>query len=169
MDVRTRRESLRAVAKLVFGAASTLALTQCGGKTAMSRESPDNEAQLAPAALVDAGCAFPGMVTLTPSPTTEAPAFTRAEVDCCMGHLEGRIANGPPQVHDATFSNCCNAIIAASDFGMIKFADVDGTVRSACCYYGNPDEGQSLWGHSLCSPWGPPVPPAMDSPIEDIA
>jgi len=168
MDVRTRRESLRVVAKLVFGAASTLALTRCGGKTAMSRESPENEAQFAPTALVDAGCAFPGTVSLTLSPSTEAPTFTRAEVDCCMGHLEERIANGPPQVHDSTFSNCCNAIIAATDSRMIEFADVDGTVRSACCY-GNPDEGQSLWGHSLCSPWGPPVPPAMDSPIEDIA
>ena len=166
MDLRTRRESLRVVAKLVFGAASTLALTQCGGKTAVSRESPENEAQFASAPRVDAGCAFPGTVTLSHS--TEAPTFTRAEVDCCMAHLEPRIANGP-QARDSTFSNCCNAVIAANDYGILDYSDVSGGVREACCFSGTSQEQQSLFGHSLCSPWGPPVPPAMDSPVEDIA
>jgi hypothetical protein len=167
MDVRTRRESLRVVAKLVFGAASTLALTQCGGKTATPRESSGNDVQFAPAPVADAACTFPGAVRLYSPP--EAPAFTRAEVDCCMGHLAPRVATGGSQVRDATFANCCNAIIAASDSGMIQFADVESGVRQACCFSGTSDEQQAMWVHSLCAPWGPPVPPAMDSTVEGIA
>ena len=171
MQSRIRREALRAVAKLALGAMPAVTLASCGGKMDLAHEGADPTARESPiaeppaASEPDAACALPGAVTLTRS-FEHATTFTKAELDCCVAGLEGPA--GRKLVGSAS-ANCCNAVIAAVDTGMLAFSDVTSEVRSLCCFSGNDEKQQALWEHSFCTPWGPPVPPAMDWSVEGVA
>ena len=175
MDPRIRREALRTAAKLAFGTLSSVAVIACGGKTYFSPDLPAttedrtaNEDRTAPAGgAPDASCTYPPAVVLSPG-FEQTATFTRAELECCSAHVEASVQGGGKAADDPQWDTCCNAIIAGVDVQMIVFADVSSGARMACCF---PPNGQreSLWNHSLCSPWGPPVPPEMDWSIEGVA
>ena len=169
MDTKIRREAHRAAAKLALGTISSIGLIGCGGKTDFSRDlSTTSEDRAVLGAPPDAACAFPGTVVL--SDVSAGPAnFTRAEVDCCTTHVEASIASGPAPGADSEIGNCCNAIVAAVDVGMLSFTDVTSPVRQACCFSSAEARQQPRFSHNLCSPWGPPVPPEMSWSVEGVA
>jgi hypothetical protein len=176
MDTRLRREALRAAAKLAFGTISSVGLVACGGKTDFSRDvsvrSEDRAVLGAPpdaaAAPSDAACACPRTVVLE-DVFTRPPNFTRAEVDCCAARVEASTASpAAAPGTDPELGNCCDAIVAAVDVGMLSFTSVTSSVRQACCFAGPEARQQPRFNHNLCSPWGPPVPPEMSWSVEDV-
>ena len=175
MDSRIRREALRTAAKLAFGTLSSMALIGCGGKTSFSPYLPaasegrtGNEDRTVQSAAPDASCTYPAAVVLS-SGHEQAASFTQAELGCCSAHVEANVAGGAPIADDPHWDTCCNAIIAAVDVQMMAYVDVTSGARQACCFPPNDGQRQQLWNHSLCAPWGPPVPPEMDWSIEGVA
>ena len=76
---------------------------------------------------------------------------------CCKAYVEGVVGADPTRpgselALDASLSNCCRALAYAGSF--------DTSVAHTTCCYGNvlPSEDRQA---SYCSPWGPPVPPAL--------
>lgn len=177
MQSRIRREALRAVAKVALGAMPGIVLAGCGGKADLAQEGANAPTSASPAAPPgkgaepDAACALPADVRLTQEfPRTAT--FTKAELGCCVARLEKSTnSNGEPPVTDTASTSCCNAVILAVDTGMLGFSDVTGEVRYLCCFSDDDDDErrQALWEHTFCSPWGPPVPPAMDWAVGGVA
>ena len=66
---------------------------------------------------------------------------------------------------DPGFVNCCKAVMAGVENHTVTYAAVNTSLRSACCFQNVVASAQDLYILSLCTPWGPPVPPAM--PGED--
>jgi hypothetical protein len=163
MDSRIRREALRAAAKLAFGTISSVVVVGCGGKTDFSRDvSTEDGARTDLRGWSDAACTYPATVVLADSSQNTAH-FTKAELECCVAHVEARTAApSSASAGDPQLESCCNAIITAVDVGMMTYSAVQGGVREACCFSGTQGDQQSRWNHNLCAPWGPPVPPEMD-------
>ena len=122
-----------------------------------------------------------GAVDLEAAPASSTP-ISVAEFACCRDYDNGRVtslgdagligAAGAAGVlsADPSFSNCCKALIAGIDEQVPIHEDVWSYVaRNACCYGPNPSEQEQLWNHTFCSPWGPPVPPAMAFLLQGVA
>jgi hypothetical protein len=103
----------------------------------------------------------------------EAPAnVTREAFDCCQAYAKDRISSTSSDSvdtdassEDAAFANCCKAIVAWVQIDWTSYAEVDWEVRSACCFGAAAGWPEPPWEFSLCTPWGPPVPPAMDREV----
>lgn len=171
MDSRIRREALRAAGKLAFGTISSVVVVGCGGKTDFSRDVfAGNEARTDLRGVPDAACTYPATVVLTDG-VPETASFTKAELECCVAHVEARITDdSSPLAGEPQLVSCCSAIITAVDVGMMTSGDVNSRVRNSCCFSGTDmQEERSRWNHNLCAPWGPPVPPEMDWSAEGVA
>jgi hypothetical protein len=184
MQPSTRRAALRAAAKLAFGVTFG-----CGGQTVGQEAAPD-AAPAEPAASVTAAppaspppTATPAPVTsATPAPSTPIPddvacvgpvqldlvassPVSEAEFECCFDYTQARVAEGPDAdlTPDPDFVNCCAAVIAGVQHDFSKYNRVMlEPLRSVCCFDGIVAPAQDMYSYSLCTPWGPPVPPAWD-------
>jgi len=122
-----------------------------------------------------------GAVDLEAAPASSTP-ISVAEFACCRDYDNGRVtslgdagligAAGAAGVlnADPSFANCCKALIAGVDAQVPINEDVwSYAARNACCYGPNQSEQVQLWNHTFCSPWGPPVPPALAFPPQEVA
>lgn len=146
--------------------------TSNGGErkdAAPSTEGPSDVAQVDVATTL--ACLGPVVLGERGDPTTTA--ITGAERDCCLAYNLARIGTaGSMQAtkdDDPSFANCCKALIARLDVHGEEYDIAIGTpVRSACCSAQETQEQIALWSHSYCTPWGPPMPPAMDDVTNEI-
>jgi len=119
-----------------------------------------------------------GEVTLARYPDPSTPV-SASEAACCIAYDEKQIAAaGDAGVGDAAasafgadpkFVNCCKAIISGFGTGAFKYADASGALRNECCSSGIVAPQNELWPQAFCSPWGPPVPPALHLELEAVA
>ncbi|AUX46484.1 hypothetical protein SOCE26_079900 [Sorangium cellulosum] len=95
----------------------------------------------------------------------------RAELECCLSYTTERLPDPglvPTDAQlaalsaDASFVNCCAAVIEGVETDVITY-DETGPVRSACCFGDIVAPEEELYARALCTPWGPPVPPALDA------
>jgi len=178
MLASTRLTALRAAAKVTLSAS----ILGCGGATATedggllpaSQEGGARapfDAAIAVTRGMDAGSRMVG-----PCPgATESPdgAVSEGTFACCIGYLtaETHDAGGAfPALDGSTPAahECCATVVAFVDHGGFSvFSDVDaaayptreGALQSCCEALSSPDGGPPIG--AACTPWGPPVPPAM--------
>jgi hypothetical protein len=105
------------------------------------------------------------------TPPAPQPSIADAEFNCCTSYANDRFASSSAAGEvaalgsDASFVNCCKAIIAGVDAkGWQIAANVSTDVRVACCFGNIVAPEIELYNHSYCSPWGPPVPPVLAAP-----
>jgi hypothetical protein len=162
MNTTTRAYALRAAAK----AALTFSLTACGGVT----EPPDPSdkkaertiagdaaaAQADASPRVDARAA----VDLGPCPGLVADAaVSNDSFGCCLTFLEDGADAGVATTRGG--EACCGAVVSYVDHATVPGAyGAAEPVLSACCSSLHP-----LPVGEACTPWGPPVPPAMPSEV----
>ena len=119
-----------------------------------------------------------GAVDLEAAPASSTP-ISVAEFACCRDYADGLAASlgdagltsvGGAVSADRSFANCCKAVLAAVDQHVPTSQDAwsDPALR-ACCYDPTMSEQEQLWNHAFCTPWGPPVPPALDPLLQDVA
>ncbi|WP_437276358.1 hypothetical protein WME90_34635 [Sorangium sp. So ce375] len=98
-------------------------------------------------------------------------ARPRAELDCCLDYTAQRVpAPGAgfseeqraALVDDASFVNCCTALIVGVGANAISYREAE-PVRQACCFGDVVAPEEELYTQTFCTPWGPPVPPALDA------
>jgi hypothetical protein len=104
-------------------------------------------------------------VELAPPPRAPGAAtIDDGEFACCLAHVERQwLADAaPPAESDDSFWNCCRVVLAGVDEDPLRYSQV-GAARD-CCYHAEilGLDQDALWSYSLCTPWGPPVPPGMD-------
>jgi hypothetical protein len=104
-----------------------------------------------------------GPVTPTLPPTLPGPSD--AEYACCLAKVstatnDWSSEEGKALAQTEPVANCCRALIAAVDIDGSRYRQVN-PVRAACCT-SNAVQGSELFLHRLCTPWGPPMPPALD-------
>jgi hypothetical protein len=97
------------------------------------------------------------------------------EARCCRDYTTAKVAElGRDEAAnvllaaDASFVNCCRALINDGDVNGVNVGASD-----SCCsttVHGLAVEQEpDLWAHTYCSPWGPPVPPSMDYGAHGVA
>jgi len=192
MNASTRAHALRAAAK----AALSVSLVGCGGATvADTRDNSGTEhaahdggqtvatrdgghTVTAPDSARDADAALRSIAeagrdgAASETPCTGLPASVDASVStatfaCCLDYLAaGRDASAGLLAFDASSpanEPCCTAIIAYVDDTAGAYAAAEPFIP-ACCEQTNPVPiGRA------CTPWGPPVPPAMPPSLLEVA
>lgn len=147
MDRETRRLALRQAAKMVLGAA----FIGCGGALA-SEASPDAAADARgpyDAVPKDAGLAC------DVTPVGDA-GISESSVACCLALTESVTPDSGG--FDVDPSGCCHALYEKGHHSLVSFAYGPShhwrydTCGSCAKLVGDP---------VACTPWGPPVPPAM--------
>jgi hypothetical protein len=125
------------------------------------------------AAEANMGLACAGEVALIPAGTEPAIVVTQGQFDCCLAYLSAaedasatRDAWAGAFGADPSAQNCCRVLIAKLDQGdsanLSNYQRTLGPVRDTCCTSGLIAPVDTLYAHILCTPWGPPVPPALD-------
>jgi hypothetical protein len=122
-----------------------------------------------------------GPVDLEAWPASSTP-ISVAEFACCRDYDNGLTASladagligaagaTDELSADPSFANCCKALIAGGDQRVPINEDAwSYPALSVCCHSPNMSEQDQLWGHLYCTPWGPPVPPALDPLLQDVA
>ncbi|XYH95357.1 hypothetical protein ACMHYB_47370 [Sorangium sp. So ce1128] len=101
----------------------------------------------------------------------DAEARPRAELECCLDYTAQRVPDGalrPSEqqlaalAEDASFVNCCTALIVGVGAHAISYEEAE-PVRGACCSGDLVAPEEELYAYLFCTPWGPPVPPALDA------
>ena len=197
MNAKTRRAALEAAARVALGALSVTSLASCGGKTvdfSLDTEStetgpptpsaePVAEAGAprpvptpTPPRVYDAGVVNPpavaqdagsglacvGPVRLSHEPQ---PAIADEAFGCCVAYLAAHVSADAGA--DPSRSNCCHAVIVGVDQDSTRYNLA--STRFDCCSSNDIDEQSELWGHHLCAPWGPPVPPSLETRLFGVA
>ncbi len=184
------RAALRVSVKVAFGAA----VAACGGMVGSTAEHAQPEAAASPqdasgdgaavdvasssdVAQAEAGSCDP----LSPSSVLPegahadaAAGISESTFDCCVALLDavppndGGFAFPEAAVADPEVQGCCATVIARLDYEIRQGPDASAAaqadeqtaaqVRWACCQV-TPNEGPT------CTPWGPPMPPAMPSEV----
>jgi hypothetical protein len=179
MHPSTRHVALRAAAKVTLSAA----ILGCGGATeAVTVDASDGDAT--PVRVTthqDAAAARDALAALDAQATPDAPdapalACPGAVADptatvaastfaCCTSFLEGSLLTADSGVLAVdpslpTTLPCCAAAVAYVDGAPSAFGSVAGPVLASCCHeLATVDAGPPVG--PACTPWGPPVPPAM--------
>lgn len=177
------RAALRASAKVALG----VAFAGCGGVAASPAEHAAPEAAApADATPVDVAAQTEAGACDPPSPSSVLPegdhadaaaAIRQSTFDCCVARLEavppddGGLAFPDAAVGNPEVQACCATIIARLDYenrDTVSQPDAEAAfqqdeqtaapVRWACCE-AMPNEGPT------CTPWGPPMPPAMPGEV----
>ncbi|WP_437314862.1 hypothetical protein [Sorangium sp. So ce385] len=118
----------------------------------------------------------PELACAEPASLDDAEARPRAELDCCLGYTAERAPDRGAVLseqelaalaEDASFVNCCTALIVGVGAGAISYGEAE-PVRGVCCFGNVVAPEQELYSQAFCTPWGPPVPPALDAdaPLE---
>jgi hypothetical protein len=187
MDRLTRHAALAAAAKValsmsalgcasstVIEAAAGTGSTGHGGATggAMTGTTTSTASGGATTTASSAGGAggTGGSSTVCGAPPPDADASVGSAVmECCVAFLEPYApeAGGsfdPSAANDPRVADCCQAIVAHVDQNYQDAVKVPYQEMGACC---------TLLKYPLglaCTPWGPPVPPAMPAAwIEEVA
>lgn len=101
----------------------------------------------------------------------DTAARPRAELDCCLDYTAQRVpAPGTgfseeqraALAGDASFVNCCTALIVGVGADAISYREAE-PVRQVCCFGDVVAPEAELYNEKYCTPWGPPVPPALDA------
>ncbi|KYF62505.1 hypothetical protein BE11_29425 [Sorangium cellulosum] len=100
----------------------------------------------------------------------DAEARPRAELDCCLDYAAQRVPDATPLseqqraalAEDASFVNCCTALIVGVGADAISYDEAQ-PIRHVCCFGDVIAPEEELYAHTFCTPWGPPVPPALDA------
>jgi hypothetical protein len=142
MDARTRREALRAAAKVALSVAAFGSIT-CGGKTS----EPEGAAVLPSRS----GSAV-STIDLGECDRTLDAVRAEASADSAAGEPVAP-ASGSGGVRD-----CCAAIIGRWwDASRANIGTEVPEHRSTCCWA----PGVEGFDHVGCMPWGPPMPPTF--------
>ncbi|WP_437809312.1 hypothetical protein [Sorangium sp. So ce1078] len=113
----------------------------------------------------------PELACAEPASLDDADARPLAELECCLGYTAERVpadpTAGPEQglatlADDASFVNCCTALIVGVGAHAISYREAE-PVRGVCCFGDVVAPQEELYSHTFCTPWGPPVPPALDA------
>ncbi|WP_437333218.1 hypothetical protein [Sorangium sp. So ce394] len=113
----------------------------------------------------------PELACAEPASLDDAEARPRAELDCCLGYTAERAPERGAGLseqevaalaEDASFVNCCTALIVGVGAGAISYPEAE-PVRGVCCFGDVVAPEQELYFQTFCTPWGPPVPPALDA------
>jgi hypothetical protein len=158
MHLTTRAKALRAAAKVTLSAS----LFACGGATAqgdagtgMSHPEGDDDARVAtddaPSGARESGSAALSCTVTDP--------VSQDTFSCCTGLLGGELGDGGFAFSDAVAASastheCCSAVISYVNANDQAFEEGYRVARPCCDVV--PDSGGAA-----CTPWGPPVPPAM--------
>jgi hypothetical protein len=180
MERRVFEAALRAAAKITFGTslASTFGgtLLGCGGVVTID---PSDETDESTPALGGYGPAdLPSQGGYAPSdggsgeggsvevPVCAQPAeppggwgvYDQATFDCCVERIDSLEPDAMPETFDENVSACCSQLLDENYSAIWQnqplVHDAPQQVIDACCLYAHGNVG--------CSPWGPPVPIAMD-------
>ncbi len=98
------------------------------------------------------------------------PGPSSSEFECCLAEVRSALTNTPSTersalLDQAPIADCCRAMIVAVELDDELYDEPQTPIaggispRNLCCEVG-PDE--TLFDYRLCTPWGPPVPPAMN-------
>jgi hypothetical protein len=196
MNAKTRRAALEAASRVALGALSLTSLASCGGKTMQAGEFETESAEtFAPAPSqqpypttsaapptteppqpMDAGVGPPpapqdaGSTTLACVGVTlnlddpEPPPISNADFDCCLSYV---LRHGEDD-GTRSYANCCAAVVVGVDQDPTRW-DQGSAAWNPCCQSGDPDMQNELWGHWLCTPWGPAVPPSLPPELFGVA
>jgi len=165
MERETRRLALRQAAKMVLGAA----FVGCGG--AMAAEAPPDAASDgrgavdAKTAAHDAAAVSPKDAGLACDLTPEDAGISESSVACCLALTESATPDAggfdfdpSPWAADPSLSGCCHALYEKNDHNLVSFVYGQGSHwRYDTCGICAKLVGDPV----ACTPWGPPVPPAM--------
>lgn len=159
MDAETRKLALRQAAKMVLG----VAFVGCGG--AIAAEAAPDGASDAKTGGYDAAVAVPKDAGLACNLTPEGDAgISESSVACCFALTEsatpdaGFAFDPAPWASNPSLSGCCTALYEKGHHSLVSFAYGKephwryDTCGACAKLVGDP---------SACTPWGPPVPPAM--------
>jgi hypothetical protein len=187
MDRLTRHAALSAAAKVALsmsalGCASTVIERAAGtGSTGQGGASSGATAGTTITGTASAGTTTTassaagaggagGSSTVCDAPPSGADASVGSAVfDCCVAFLEpdASLPGGsfdPSAANDPRVVDCCQAIVAHVDQNYSDYSKVPYQELGACCTLLNNPVGPA------CTPWGPPVPPAMPAAwIEEVA
>jgi hypothetical protein len=175
VDDEIRRRALRSAAKVAFGIAlcSGAALAGCGGKSIGDDDGAEGEQP--PEARSGLACA-PALGPVDPNDLDANASWDASVYACCTDYIAGRISAEPsPESHAAGLAadpsgvNCCRYVNASyhslrGTFGAEAFPY---EANLACCDAGVLPEDEAVG--PFCTPWGPPVPPALDAELEAAA
>ncbi|HTN90559.1 MAG TPA: hypothetical protein VL242_43095 [Sorangium sp.] len=101
----------------------------------------------------------------------DAEARPREELECCLDYTAQRLPDDGVRpsdeqlaalAADASFVNCCTALIVGVGADAITYGEAE-PIRHACCFGDIVAPEQELYAYTFCTPWGPPVPPALDA------
>lgn len=106
-------------------------------------------------------CVGPSVLSRPAAP----PGPTAAEFSCCLDLVSNATTDwqspeGKELMSSEPIVNCCRAMITA--------VDLDGRLSSQTYRLHTPCCGSSvaapseIYQHTMCAPWGPPTPPALD-------
>lgn len=157
--------ALRAATKVAFATS----VVGCGGVVVVENgETGETESDETFAADDDDGSPLPEPI-VEPQEECTAPAagwetYDEPTFDCCVDAITARIEVGPLAFGtevDEEVEGCCGQLVAPNydslwAGGPLAY-DAPPEVLAACC--------ELRHGNAGCTPWGPPVPPAMD-PID---
>jgi hypothetical protein len=107
-------------------------------------------------------CVGPTEVTLPPT----LPGPSDAEFACCVTMISSATKNwfsdeGRAPAMSEPIVNCCRAVVAAVDIVGTRYQQANAATHAACCSLSAAPKPE-LYQHLLCTPWGPPMPPALD-------
>jgi hypothetical protein len=149
---------------------------EVGGATAGGSGPTGGSAEVggAGAGPLDAG-RLPELACTQPIGLDGSETVDEGVFSCCAGYVEqvapqGSAIDAPRLAADPSLVNCCRYVTSRYyDYYLLK-QDAGATVEypyaahDACCYPGVL--GETERDESFCTPWGPPVPPALESELE---
>jgi hypothetical protein len=162
MNASTKLIALRAATKVtlsvaVFGCGGTT-LTEDGG-LASTQPSDMDAAKSPPEPRKDAS---PGPC---PGATSDAHGSVSADTfACCIAYLKTELVDADGSRLDAASAaskECCTSVVAFvdGDGGVSSFESAEPFLNSCCEALERPTG-------AACTPWGPPMPPAMTQYLE---
>jgi hypothetical protein len=139
-----RSRALAAAVRVALGSALVVA---CGGRLA-------NETEGATAPSQDPGHAASSQTASAQPPAAPLPCDARLAATFPDGGAPYYVNDTPPSTDPALIA-CCNELAAK----LSPATRTEAIRSSGCCHVAFDGEASSA-----CTPWGPPVPPAMRAP-----
>ena len=142
-----RRAALQATARIA------LSVTVAGCQSATVSNTHGTPTDVGPD--VAQASDIPASTTPDVAPSCDPGVTTNVSVGCCTAQLDASIGDGGTVTRPDDLA-CCQYLAVQND---TLFADGGGSFtipyRSQCC------AALHWMGSITCTPWGPPVPPAM--------
>ena len=126
-----------------------------------------------PAEASDSPLACVGSVLLRRGADAMSTEVTPAQLACCLAYGESYLSDSSAPVdaakQDAQLVDCCTAVIARVELHGEDYSAVHAPLRQLCCSGEVVAAKEALFSYRLCTPWGPPVPPAMVAAPGELA